>query len=293
MAKKRKSGDDTIITVKLQKGLADRQRLPLAHVLGVLEEFRQMIADVGRKIQRERGVPNPTGDFGLEILAGEQGELFKRGSVQAPIAITNNVGVGFLAAQEIVKVLGTLEREDGVVDPNQQFDRFLLRRVTRMARIQRQDRMELSLSLHRPGSSEPIAATFGSAGIASVRALQSPTFEVEGMSLYGKLVELIDRDQADEDGKGFWGELRRETGENWRVQFKPGDTERATSLFRKQVVVTGKAVHYRIATPKIIADTIAADAERDYETAFDEVFGCYKETFKSDLKTLLKRMRED
>jgi hypothetical protein len=41
------------------------------------------------------------------------------------------------------------------------------------------------------------------------------------------------------------------------------------------VVVTGKAVHYRIATPKIIADTIAADAERDYETAFDEVFGCY------------------
>ena len=293
MRKNKRSNDDPIVTVKLQKGLADRQRLPLAHVLSVLEEFRQIIAELGRRIERDRGVTNPTGDFGLEIVAGSPGTVLKPGSVQAPIAITNNVAAGVLAAQELVRVIGILEREDGVLDPNQEFDRDVLRRMFRVARIQKADKLELQISIQRPGFSAPMEATFGSAGIASIRALQSPTFEVEGMTLYGKLVELIDRDKSDEDGKGFWGELRRETGENWRVQFKASDADRITTLFRKQVAVTGRAVHYRVATPKIVADTISQDIERDYEAAFDQVFGCYKQAFNSDLKGLLRKMREE
>jgi hypothetical protein len=293
VARKKGLGEDPIITVKLRKGLADRQRLPLAHVLTVLEEFRLMIAETGRKIQAERGMENPTGDFGLEIIAGEHGALLKKGSVQAPLAITNNVQTGILAAQEICRVLATLEREDGVPDPNQEFDRAILRRVARVARVQRQDKLELQVSVKRPGFSAPMVATFGTAGMSSIRALQSPTFEVEGMSLYGKLVELVDRDESDEDGKGFWGELRRETGECWRVQFKPSDTDKVTPLFRKQVMVTGKAVYYRVATPKIIADSITQDTDRDYESAFDELFGCYKEVYNTDTKTLLKQLRED
>jgi len=252
-----------------------------------------MVADAGRRIQRERGAPDQSGDFGLEILAGDSGLLLKRGSVQAPIAITNNVQTGILAAQEVIRVLGFLEQEDGVPDPNVPLDSTLIRRVARVARIQKADKLELEVSVHRPGFAEPMIATFGAAGLASVKALQSPTFEIEGTTMYGKLVELVDRDKSDEDGKGFWGELRRESGESWRVQFKPSQIDNAVHLFRKQVAVTGKAVYYRVTSPKIVVDSIVADADRDYEAAFDELFGCYRDAFNADTATLVKRMREE
>jgi len=285
--------EEAIFTIKLRKGLADRNRLPLAHVLSVLEEFRQMVAEAGRRIQRERGSADQTGNFGLEILAGETGLLLKRGSVQAPIAITSNIQTGILAAQQVVRSLGLLEEEDGVISPNAPLDRSFIRRVSRVARIQNADKLELEVSIHSPGFPEPLVATFGAAGLASIKALQAPTFQIAGVTMYGKLVELVDRDKADEDGKGFWGELRRENGEAWRVQFKSTDVEKATLLFRKQVVVIGSAVYYRAATPKIVVDSIDADADRDYEAAFDKLFGCYKEAFDADTATLLKRLYED
>jgi hypothetical protein len=192
-----------------------------------------------------------------------------------------------------VRIFGLLEQEEGVPDPNAPLDKDVMRRVSRVARIQRTDRLELEVSVHRPGFAAPMTATFGAAGLASVKALQSPTFEVEGTTIYGKLVELIDRDQADEDGRWFWGELRRESGESWRVQFRPADIDKVTPLFRKQVAVAGKAVYYRVANPKIVADSIAPDADRDYEVAFDELYGCYRDAFGTDTKSLLKRLREE
>jgi hypothetical protein len=287
------TNEDAIVTVKLQKGLADRQRLPLGDVLGVLEEFRQMVAEVGRRLQRERGVANPTGDFGLEIVAGEIGSLFKPGSVQAPLAITSNVTTGILAVQEVVGMLNTLEADEGVPEPNRQYDRSMLRRVSRLARIQKRDRMELEVSMTRPGLDVPIVATFGTSGMASLSALQTPTLEVQGVSMYGKLIELVDRDESDEDGKGFWGELRRDNGEPWRVQFKSSDIDGVTAMFRKQVVISGRAVYYNVTRPKIVADTITLDADRDYEAAFDEIFGSSKAAFNADLATLIRRNRED
>ncbi len=285
--------EDTLITVKLQKGLADRKRLPLADVLGVLEEFRQMVAEAGRRIQRERGMANINGDFGLELVAGDAGNLFKPGSVQAPLAITINPTIGVLAVQEVVSALNSLEADEGVPEPNRQYDRLMLRRISRLATIQKRDHMELQVSLSRPGIDIPITATFGTSGMASLMALQSPTLEVQGMSVYGKLIELADHDASDEDGKGFWGELRRDTGEPWRVQFKSADSDLATTMFRKQVVVTGRAVYYNVTRPKIVADTIALDTDRDYEAAFDEIFGSYKGVFNANLNTLIKRNRED
>ena len=41
--------DAPVLIVTLQKGLADRQMLPLDHVIRVLEEVRQMVLDAGRK----------------------------------------------------------------------------------------------------------------------------------------------------------------------------------------------------------------------------------------------------
>jgi hypothetical protein len=81
--------------------------------------------------------------------------------------------------------------------------------------------------------------------------------------------------------------------ERWRVQFKPSDVETATSLFRKQVHITGRAVHYRVAAPKIVVQSIVADTDRDYEAAFDELFGSYKKIFNADLKTLIEQAREE
>jgi hypothetical protein len=268
---KKKSGDP-VITVKLRKGLADRNRLPLGHFLAVLEEFRQMLSAVGKRLEGERGVQVPAGDFGLEIIANTEGFAVHPGSVWSPLAITSNAEIGVLATQEVIRTLNELEQDGGILEPSRALDRELIRRVARVARIQRADKLELEISIQlpgqRPGFAEPLTATFGSAGIASIRALQTPTFEVEGMSLYGKLVELIDRDPSREDGKGFWGELRRENGDSWRVQFRTTDVDDVTRLFRKQVVVTGKAVYYRVATPKLVAEHIDADAERDYEAAF-------------------------
>jgi hypothetical protein len=148
---KKKHSSDPVITVKLRKGLADRNRLPLAHFLNVLDEFRQMMVSVGKRIQRERGSDAPTGDFGLEIIAGDTGSAVRPGSVWSPLAITMNTAVGVLAAQEVINTLKQLERDDGVVGPNMQMDRDLIRRISRIARIQRADRTELEISIRRPG----------------------------------------------------------------------------------------------------------------------------------------------
>ncbi|MGA7411385.1 MAG: hypothetical protein WBW33_12935 [Bryobacteraceae bacterium] len=282
------TSEDPVITVKLRRGLADRNRLPLAHFLNVLDEFRQMMISVGKRIQRDRGAMFPTGDFGLEIIAGEEGNAVKPGSVWSPLAITNNAEVGVLAAEEVIRTLRRLEHDAGILEPNLEIDRDLIRRLSRVARIQRVDRTELEISIQRPGYPDPLTASFGSAGLSSIRALQSPTFEVEGMSLYGKLVELLDRDPSEEDGKGFWGELRRDNGEPWRIQFKPSQVDEVTKLFRKQVVVIGKAVYYRVATHKLVAESIAADTERDYEAAFEELHGCYKSAFSPELLKALR-----
>jgi hypothetical protein len=97
--------------VKLEKGLADRQRLPLDHVLRVLEEVRQMIIDAGREIQSDIGMEKPSAEFGLELVADPQGILFKAGSVQAEIAITSNAHIGVLAAKRVVDTVGSLSKK--------------------------------------------------------------------------------------------------------------------------------------------------------------------------------------
>lgn len=284
---------DPIITVRLKKGLADRHRVPLGDVLSVLEELRLMIAEAGRRIQKERGMPNPTGDFGLEVIAADGQSIFRKGSVEMPIAITMNAETGILATQEVLRTFEALESENGIPEPERTLDRGLLRRMSRVAKVQRRDRMELEVRIQRPGFPELQKATFGRAGMDTLKALQTPSFRVEGISLYGKLIQLVDHDLSDNTEKGFWGELIRSDGEAWRVQFQSGESESVANLFRQQVHIKGTAVYYRVASPKIIVDSITLDTERDYESAFDELFGSYKGVFKSDLQTLVKQMRED
>ncbi len=286
---KRITSDSPVFTVQLQKGLADRQRLPLADVIIVLEEVRQMIADIGREIQRDLGIEKPTGDFGLELLTGKEGIIVSPGSVQAHIAITSNIDTGILAAQRVVSTVNSLSKKQPIVAGDA--ERNVVRRLNRINKIRERDKTELRLVLQRPGKHKAVEATFDATAAAMAWSLQAPVFQMEGTTVYGKLFELKDTDPEDEGVRGFWGELRRENGENWRIQFAAESAEKAAALFRKQVAVTGTAKYYRIAAPKLVASDIAPDQERDYEKAFDELYACDRKIYGDDFDKALKEMR--
>jgi hypothetical protein len=279
---------DPVFIVKFERGLAERHRLPLAHVLSVLEEVRQMIASVGKDIQRRQGITDPTGDFGLEILAGRDGIVFKKGSLQAQIAITRDVQNGMIAANSVlstVKKLSAAKRPEGAAlkleDPVEQ---KVVRHLDRIARIQSSDKTELRLSVKRANGIDParrqperISALFGEAAIRSIREVRLPAFATDMVTLYGRLFELKDRNQ-EKDSRRFWGELRLDNGDVWRVQFDGSKQDDVAQLFRKQVQVTGRAYYYEAYPPKIVPQEIVPDEERDYEAAFDELYGSAKET---------------
>jgi hypothetical protein len=292
MAAKKKPAlvdDSPVFVVKLQNGLADRHRLPIDHVIRVLDEVRQMISDAGREILRERGSDKPNVDFGLELLAGPGGIVFQKGSIEAQIAITSNVEVGILATQHLVATIEGLSNKR--FTPVTEADQSIVRRLNRVASIQQADKTELNLTLKEPGAHKRIGATFGEAARAAAWSIQAPVFQMEDMTVYGKLFEL--KDSHDESLKDFfWGELRRENGEIWRAQFNHADVERVASLFRKQVQLTGTANYYRVRTPRILVKSIAPDLDRDYEAVFDELYGCDKEAFPDGFSAALKSMRE-
>jgi hypothetical protein len=281
---------DPLFTVKLEKGLAERKRLPLSHVISVLDELRQLITEIGRDLQRRKGIANPTGDFGLELLAGASGLAFKAGSVEANIVISERQATGYKVVQSVIHAVEILDSEDfAELSLDEHLDARIVRRLNRIANIQRSDRTQMHLSASKPGEKKPIAAIFGANAMAAVRSLQSPTFKVSGSVLHGKLYHLLDRTAADnEEDKGFWGELRADNDESWRVQFRSGDEEQAAGLFKKRVIVEGTAFHYRIAHPKIICDRIYPDKKRNPEQAFDELFGCDKDLYRTDLPSILK-----
>ena len=281
--------EDPIFVVKLQKGLAERQRLPLEHVIRVLEEVRQMVADAGRDIQRSMGIDRPTGEFGLELLAGTDGVLFRKGSVQVQVALTSNVETGILATARILETIDSLGKKKYA--PTDESDRSIIRRLNRIAKIQETDKTEMQFSLEKAGAKTKSVAVFNEAARATAFSMQAPVFQVENLTVTGKLCELKDTRADDEDESGFWGELRRDNGENWRIQFRMGDVEVAAKLFGKQVQVFGNGKYYRIATPKLVVRTINPDTERDYEAAFDELFGCDKKIYPASLDEALSGMR--
>jgi hypothetical protein len=288
---KKRTNEDPVLIVKLQKGLADRQRLPLEHVIRVLEEVRQMVADAGRELQQSMGLDRANGDFGLELLAGADGVVFRKGSVQAQIAVTTNVETGILAASKIVDTINSLgNKKYAQVD---EADRQIIRRLNRIASIQETDKTEMMFSVRRPGVRARFAATFSEVAIATASSMQAPVFQMEDMTLSGKLCELKDTHGDDEEEKGFWGELRRDNGEIWRIQFRPDDIQDAAQLFRKQVRMTGTAKYYRITAPKLMVKSIALDTDRDYETAFDELVGCDEKIYPGTLSDVLRDLRGD
>ena len=286
---------DPIITVKLQKGLADRHRLPVSHVLRVLDEFRSMITEAGREIQRARGVAEPT-DFGLEIVAGSGGTAFRRGSLEAHIAITTSVPDGLLAAQQVLSTVQSLNREDLPAQPGDRAQSKILTRLQRLARVQKTTKTEMKISVKTPGQkSRSQSCTYGSKAIAYAARVTSPSFESDGVGVYGKLTELTDKEGHlyDNDRGAFFGEILADDGQVWTAKFKVPkvDASKVARLFRRQVFAVGRAKYYRVQNPRLTVDSIDLAPTLEYASAFDDLFGVDRTTLTGDLDSLLAEAR--
>jgi hypothetical protein len=135
----------------------------------------------------------------------------------------------------------------------------------------------LQLVLKAPGKAIK-RGVFADTGMQVVMKMAAADFQIEGLTLYGKLKGLSDRSRVEEDDD-IWGELIEERGETWRIKFKLQDVEKAKNLFTRQVVVTGNAAYFKANTPRLDVYDIKLDTPRDYVKAFDEFSKAYEEIF--------------
>ncbi len=285
----RKNIETPRFTISLSKGLADRHRLPWEHVIRTLQEFGDLLRDVGQQVQRDKGVDNPTGDFGIELLANRGGFVFSKGSLKAVAAITRDTQNGVIAVTRVIHAANMLERKKPeTIDPSYA---PILRRFARISGLQRQDRTELKIKLQEPGKRTK-QAIFGETAIATIESLSAAGLTLENITAYGKLRELKDRSREEEGGDTFWGELIAENGEIWRVQFSTAKLNTVLPLFRRQVVITGDATYFKANNPRLIAKSVDLDPERDYEKAFDTLRQSYRDDLgDADVVDLLKEIR--
>lgn len=259
--------DNAVFTIVFRKGLAERNRLPLEHVIRTLQELDELIKEVGRQVQRERGKENPTGDFGIELLAGRTGLVFQKGSLKASAAVTQDLDSAEIAVNRVMETANLLQRKQPAsIDPS---GAPIIRRFARLSGWQRKDRTELRLEWKKTGQRLK-AAKFGETAIQTIESISAAEMTVEGLTLYGKLRELKDRTiEPDDEGKGFWGELLTDSGERWRILFANAALDKVLPLFRKQVVITGDAKYFKAYNPRLDARSIEKDIDRDRTEHWD------------------------
>src|SRR5439155_11952616 len=103
--------DEPLFEVVLSGGMAERHRLPLDHVIRVLQRIHEAIREIGKVVQRENGIEVPTGDFGIELLATNEGFVFTKSSVRSTAAITKDQGNGKEAVRRLMKTANHLEKK--------------------------------------------------------------------------------------------------------------------------------------------------------------------------------------
>jgi hypothetical protein len=284
-----------VFTIRFTEGLATRNRLPLDHVIRVLTEIKGMLESVGKQVQRARGVEDPTGDFGLELVSG-----FQKGSVKAALAITKDVEAGVIAAGQVLDTVSRLSAKpprksktgDASALVRGDYDPRVVSRLGNIGKVQEIDKTRVEMALRSNGG-RPQKAVFDRRTSQVITKLRQPNFAIDGITLYGKLKELTDNHDDDEEGKkAFYGELVGDDGNIWRIEFRPRDVERAALLFRKQVFITGNVTYYKARNPRITAQEFGPDEERNYEAAFDELFGANKEFANEDLDTLVRDLED-
>lgn len=280
------ASDEPTVTITLRGGLADRHRLPLNTVLKFLTEFRTTFTAVGREIHASRGGIGEL-DFGLEILGTTAGDVATKGSLRLRLAITQNAEIGTLTANRVLATLSELNRPTLPTRKPPQSESVIGARVVagleRLAFINTSVKAEAAFKINRPVDKGVILkrAVLGGVAIMRMKELDiQPVFVEHEMCLYGKLYQLKDNSvEFAEDRTGFWGELRMDNGDRWRVKFSSELSTKASVMFRKQVRIEGDASYFQHRTPKLVAHGIELDDVRDYEKAFDELWGLDKELF--------------
>jgi hypothetical protein len=284
-----KKKTETTITITLDRGLAKRSRLPLRHVIDILRELQEAIRAVGIEVQREKGVKEPDGEFGIELLADSKGIVFHKGSIKSNAAITQDAQNGAEAFRRVMKTANILESRRPFRGLNGAS--VIVRHFAIIGVIQKNDQTELKLALSVP-KKRIEKARFGEAGIEHTEKLRTSASSIEGLTIYGRLRELRDQSTSERGGKFIWGELVSDAGEKWRVRFKSTEESDILHLFRKRVAVTGRAEYYEAYAPRLVAETYHLDKQRDYEAAFEELYGMDADIYgKEDFGTILREMK--
>jgi hypothetical protein len=279
-------------SVVFKKGLANRNRLPLDHVITTLQQIQHMIREVGRKIQRDAG-EEPTGDFGIELLAGGTGLAFQKGSLQTDAVVTKNFEMAIPTLNTIIHTTDLLQRKrekDTLAISD--YGEEVLRRLPKIAAIQAEDKTELHLTL-KQGRKVVTRSHLGERGRKTLESLEDSEFTIEAVTLYGKLRELRDISRSEEQSGHFWGELLEDNGHYWRVRFSDSDQKRVLELFRKQVWIAGDATYYKTRAPRLEARDIREEAMPDYLAAFDRFSEAYSDLFAdADVEEVLADIRD-
>jgi hypothetical protein len=271
-----KKPTETVFSIVFKKGMADKNRLPLVHVLSTLREIDSMIREVGRKVQQEAGVQNPDGDFGVELLAGPTGLAFKKGSIQTASALTNDVENGTETIRRIITTTDIIEKKR--VIPIDEYRIPVLRRLAAIGSFQEKDKTEINIRLAFQGKIRE-HANFSERGIRAVRRMSAAELTVESVTIYGKLRGLTDQSRGEREDD-IWGEMIEDSGEKWRIKFHPTDLDKAKKLFTKQVMASGDATYFKTNFPRLDVKAIVEDKQRDYVKAFDRFSEGYERVFK-------------
>lgn len=271
------SKDGVVFSIIFKKGLAEKNRLPLEDVINTLQQIQHMIRDCGRQIQRDAGLEKPDGDFGIELIGGPSGLIFRKGSLKTAALVTQDIPHGILAINTLIDTTDLLEkREKNIVTPD--YAEPILRRLPRVSEIQRENRTELHLALSQ-NSHILNRSKLGEKGRETLKRFEAPEVGIEAITLYGRLRELRDKSRTtDEENKGhFWGELQEDGGRIWRIRFKDRDETGVLQLFRKQVEVTGNATYFRTQAPRVDAAEIDEDVMPDYLAAYERFNSAYRD----------------
>lgn len=274
------SKDTVVFSIVFKKGLAEKNRLPLEDVINTLQQIQQMIRDCGRQIQRDAGIENADGDFGIELIGGPSGLIFRKGSLKTAALITQDIPHGILAINTLIDTTDLLEkRQKNIVTPD--YAEAILRRLPRVSEIQRENRTELHLALSQ-NRQILNSSKLGERGRETLKRFEAPEVGIEAITLYGRLRELRDKSRTitDEENKGhFWGELQEDSGLIWRIRFKDRDESKVLNLFRKQVEITGNATYFRTQAPRVDAADIDEDVMPDYVAAYERFNAAYRDVF--------------
>lgn len=266
------------LSIALKKGVAAHNRIPLDHMITTLRAIQTMIREVGRKIQRDAG-EEPTGDFGIDLVAGKAGVAFRKGSLYTATEATKNTGMAIQTFQTIVNTTNLLQKNTGRQPlAFSDYGEEVLRRLPKIAEIQEKDKIELHLAV-REGRQILGTSIFGTRGVETLKSLESAEFRVEAVTLFGKLRELKDMSPSEKESDHFWGELLEDNGHYWRVLFDNSDQAKVLSLFRKQVWIAGDATYYKTKAPRLEAREIDGEPLPDYLGAFDQLSAAYADIF--------------